>query len=379
MPKVSVIMPSLNVGQYIKQCIDSVCNQTLKDIEIICVDAGSTDGTLEILEKYASLDPRITLINSDKRSYGYQMNLGIKASSGEYIGIIDTDDYADPMMFEKLYSFAKSENADIVKSNQYRHSDEGDEFFEVYANLPYNKVFCPKDHLSIFMRVAQIWAGIYRRKFLIDNDICFLETPGASYQDEGFMMKGMISADRVGLLKDAFLHYRIDNVNSSVKSKDKVFFVRDEFLSALDYLDMRPDKKKYYEKILWTREAEKHAWNYNRLAEEFKYGYLADIQHRFQEGLNKDLFLRSHLSWRIWKMVTEVSENPLIYMRNNCSKETFKSLLKDSSIKKPSKSAFARWHRNEKLRLIPQTIIDFFSFVNHYGLRYCLTYVLKYK
>ena len=76
-PKVSVIMPSLNVGKYIRESLTSVCNQTLKEIEIICVDAGSTDGTLEIIKEFAASDKRIKVIHSDKKSYGYQMNVGI--------------------------------------------------------------------------------------------------------------------------------------------------------------------------------------------------------------------------------------------------------------------------------------------------------------
>ena len=102
MPKVSVIMPSLNVVQYIQECMESVVRQTLSDIEIICVDAGSTDGTLEILQEFAKKDQRISIIVSDKKSYGYQMNLGLKAAKGEYIGIVETDDFIEPNMYEDL-------------------------------------------------------------------------------------------------------------------------------------------------------------------------------------------------------------------------------------------------------------------------------------
>ena len=102
MPKVSVIMPSLNVVQYIQECMESVVRQTLSDIEIICVDAGSTDGTLEILQEFAKKDQRMSIIVSDKKSYGYQMNLGLKAAKGEYIGIVETDDFIEPNMYEDL-------------------------------------------------------------------------------------------------------------------------------------------------------------------------------------------------------------------------------------------------------------------------------------
>lgn len=107
-PKVSVLIPSLNVAPYIEECLQSVINQSLKDIEIICIDANSTDGTLEILKDYAKKDSRIKLIVSEKKSYGYQMNLGLKAARGEYIGIVESDDYIKPLMFERLYRVATS-------------------------------------------------------------------------------------------------------------------------------------------------------------------------------------------------------------------------------------------------------------------------------
>ena len=100
MTKVSIILPSLNVHEYIEDCLKSVCNQQLQDVEIICVDAGSTDGTLEIIQNFAKKDERIKLILSEKKSYGLQMNLGVDASNGKYIGIVETDDYVRPEMFK---------------------------------------------------------------------------------------------------------------------------------------------------------------------------------------------------------------------------------------------------------------------------------------
>ena len=103
MPKISIIMPSLNVAAYIHECMDSVINQTLRDIEILCVDAGSTDGTFEILEEYSARDSRVRLVQSDKKSYGYQINLGIDMASGECLGIVETDDCVESAVYEVLY------------------------------------------------------------------------------------------------------------------------------------------------------------------------------------------------------------------------------------------------------------------------------------
>ena len=89
--KVSVILPSLNVADYMEECLESVINQSLRELEIICVDAGSTDGTKEILDDYAGKDSRITVLQSDIKSYGKQVNIGLDYASGEYIGILETD------------------------------------------------------------------------------------------------------------------------------------------------------------------------------------------------------------------------------------------------------------------------------------------------
>ena len=118
-PSVTVLMPSLNVAPFIRQAVESVLDQTLRTIEVLCIDAGSTDGTLEILREYEEADPRVKVIISDKRSYGYQMNLGLAAARGEYIGIVETDDFADPEMFETLYRKAKHHKAQVVKGNYY--------------------------------------------------------------------------------------------------------------------------------------------------------------------------------------------------------------------------------------------------------------------
>lgn len=134
---VSVIMPSLNVRDYIEASIRSVMNQTLRDIEIICIDAGSTDGTLEIIEYLSNEDKRIKLIKSQIKSYGYQLNCAIKASNGEYIAVVETDDYIDERMYEELYTIAANKSIDIVKGN----------YTAYYTQKNGEKVFLRRDNL----------------------------------------------------------------------------------------------------------------------------------------------------------------------------------------------------------------------------------------
>ena len=106
-PSVSIVMPIYNAEPYLHQALDSVCSQTLSNIEIICVNDGSTDRSLEIIRRYAANDKRVTIIDKPNGGYGHSMNRGVKAATGEYVGILEPDDYLKPTMFERLYSRAK--------------------------------------------------------------------------------------------------------------------------------------------------------------------------------------------------------------------------------------------------------------------------------
>ena len=235
MTKVSIILPSLNVHEYIEECLTSVCNQELKDIEIICVDAGSTDGTLEIIQSYIEKDNRIKLINSEKKSYGFQMNLGMDASTGKYIGIVETDDYVRPEMFKNLYEIAEINNLDFVKADFYRfnHDEEGKEI--LYLNKLtddisfYNRIVNPRKEKKTFKFVMNTWSGIYKKEFLVRNGIRHNETPGASYQDTDFWFQTFSLAERAYFVDKPYYMNRRDNPNSSVYSNKKVYAFCDEF------------------------------------------------------------------------------------------------------------------------------------------------------
>jgi glycosyltransferase involved in cell wall biosynthesis len=232
--KVSVVMPSLNVAAYIEQCIISVRNQSLQNIEIICVDAGSTDGTWEILEKHAALDDRIRLLKSTKKSYGYQMNLGIAIAQGEYIGIVETDDAVEPTMYETLYEVARSNELDYIKADfvQFGYGVEKPVHLK-YLQEYYNRLLTEKDRRAMFSFWTSNWAGIYQKKYLLEHNILFHETPGAAYQDNGFLVQVMAFAKRCMYIDKTLYRYRLDNPNSSVKSKDKMKTFMEEF----DYIE----------------------------------------------------------------------------------------------------------------------------------------------
>lgn len=223
MPKITVIMPSLNVKKYIKRCMESVVNQTLEDIEILAIDAGSQDGTLEILHEYEQADKRIRVILSEKKSYGYQINRGIYEAQGEYIAIVETDDQVARDMLEVLYQPAKDNDLDYVKGDFAL-------WFELENNLSwtrnmrvypiceemYNRIIRPSDDLDVFLRDIYLWRGIYRRQFLLDKNIFLNETNGAAFQDQGFLFQTIKEANSAMYIRDIVYYYRQNNEGSSI-------------------------------------------------------------------------------------------------------------------------------------------------------------------
>lgn len=115
--KVSIVVPICNVEKYLDECLTSIANQTLKEIEIICVDDGSKDNSLKIAKRWQKKDKRFIVITKKNSGYGNTMNVGIDNAHGEYLGIVESDDYVDKHMFEVLYTVAKSNDLDVVKSD----------------------------------------------------------------------------------------------------------------------------------------------------------------------------------------------------------------------------------------------------------------------
>ena len=190
-PAVSILVPICNVQRYLRTCIESLVNQTLRDIEIILINDGSKDDSISIIREFERRDSRIRVIDKPNSGYGDSMNMGLRLATGEYVGIVESDDFAALDMFESLYAEAKSNDVDIVKSNYYAYSTTGsagecERFVESLFGCPYGKVLRPIEHQEVFLRRPAIWSALYRRSFLIENEVFFLPTPGASFQDTAF-------------------------------------------------------------------------------------------------------------------------------------------------------------------------------------------------
>lgn len=322
-PKVSVIIPCYNVEKYLRECLDSVVNQTLREIQIICVNDGSTDKTLSILEEYAGKDDRIRILNKANSGYGDSMNRGFDLAEGEYLGIVESDDFAEPDMFEKLYHAAVENDLDVVKSGFYQYST-----VPQVSNVPDlslakiagKDVFCPMTDfrdpgrkVDFFIATAAIWSAIYRTKFIRNNQIRFNETPGASYQDVGFCFKVWVKAKRVQILDACLLHYRIDNSQSSVHNPGKVYCVCDEYAEMDRFLGEYPEERALVMPVMIRMKYENYLWNYERLAEHLQQKFVHRFYREFWQHQEKGELCRSYFSWYDWNNLQKLLLDPNRY------------------------------------------------------------------
>lgn len=236
-PDVSIIMPSLNVAPYIKECVDSVLGQTLENIEVICVDGGSDDGTLEILQEYEKKDNRLKLFQYGVRSVGAQFNFGFSVAKADYIGVVETDDYIRKDMYERLYKVIIKEKVDYVKADfiTFYTLENGERLYENVNQFAeddyYDRVIDPRCINDLYKSNLGLWRGLYSRAFLEKKKILMNETPGAAFQDISFKLETLYSANKAYYMKDGLYYYRTDRENASQYSSKSLYYVWLEYLT----------------------------------------------------------------------------------------------------------------------------------------------------
>lgn len=298
MTKVSVIVPVCNVEQYIDKCIDSIIAQTLEDIEIICVDDGSTDSSPIILDGFANRDSRVKVIHQANAGYGAAINTGIDAACGEYIGIVESDDCILPNMYERLYEAADSNELDLVKSDAYYWLEKYDYTSRIHIKALdeyYDRVLSETDREVLYQFYMNTWTGIYRKSFLDKNNIRHHESPGASYQDNGFWMLTLSLCERAMWLNDAFYLYRQDNPMASVKNPGKVYTMMHEYDWVREELIRRErtDVLKYCEHYRLLR----HRGTFLRIAPELRREFCEEVIRDYNNTQYEHSFNSEHKQW----------------------------------------------------------------------------------
>lgn len=243
--KIDIIVPVYNTEQYLEQCLDSIIGQSLYEIQVFCVNDGSTDGSAEIIRRYADKDSRIHVIDQENKGYGAAVNKGLSAVRSEYVGIVEPDDFVDPFCFETLLRLASvCGGVDIAKCAYNEYYDVLDGTHTVKAS-PSSQVdahlfpFRISQYPELLIHHPSIWSAIYRRKFLECNQLNFVEAPGAAWTDNPFFISSMCLAQKIVWSNERHYYYRRTNPNASSNLTD----CRIPLLRALDILDIVETKQ----------------------------------------------------------------------------------------------------------------------------------------
>lgn len=238
-PKISVIIPVYNAEKYLKECLDSILNNTLKDIEVICVDDGSTDNSLKILEEYKHLYTNISLLHTKNQGGGAARNRGLDIAKGKYLLFLDADDYFDKEMFEKLYNQLEKTNADVCVCGINKYSDRDQQLvIDRAPNLPesirnletFNYKDIPNDILYYFKNAA--WNKMFRTSFIKEQGLKFQEIRRSN--DLYFSKVALLSAKIITKVDEKLVFYRVHQKTNCQSNNYKYPY---EFIKALTKLN----------------------------------------------------------------------------------------------------------------------------------------------
>ena len=276
-PKVSVILPVYNVGKYLRQSLDSLINQTLKEIEIICVDDGSTDDSPNILEEYKEKDSRIKVIHKSNKGTGAARNDGLRLATGECISFVDPDDWVKPNMFERLYNEIKEKNLDIIMCMP----DGYDEKNAVNAPFPYfvddnfaniidDRIFNWKD-LSPFQYPMCVWNKLYTKELFDKNHIEFAE--GLDFEDHKVIFGTLLTAERMYFIREKLYVYRFNREGSVLTDNNRRLIDHIKIFDIVENLMKETNTYNALREDFLTYKIHNILYYYSMIKDEFKEEY----------------------------------------------------------------------------------------------------------
>lgn len=309
-PKLSVVVPVYNTEKYLDKCLESITAQTMDDLEIICVNDGSTDGSLDILSAWAEADNRIKIYTVPNGGLGKALNFGFRHSNGEYLTEVDSDDWIDPRMYEKLLAVA--DGADIVKCGFYVWY--GDESVPRMM-AKQSRTICPRELknynlLKIFGFQPSFWSAIYRRDFIVKNDLWFRETHGASHQDTSAVFKATVAADKMVIVPECLYYWRF-NHKHSVNDTKHPFSVLGEYEEMERFLNNKYADYWDLRRLLSRMRFDTYLWNYCRISDDFR----LEFAIRASEHFKHDAMFQEprYYGTQDWQVLCLWAENPKMF------------------------------------------------------------------
>ncbi len=272
MAKVSVIIPVYNAEDYLEQCVRSVMNQTLRDIEILCVDDGSPDSSLEILKKLRAEDDRVKIISQPNGGAGAARNNGLRNAAGEYLSFLDADDFFEPNMLEEAVTAADKYKADFVVFNSDQYHMDKQDFVEVpwvlrTSDIPPYMPFSYRQLTDNVFKtfVGWAWDKLYRRSFVMEHNIWYQEQ--RTTNDMLFVFTALVTAKRIAIVNKVLAHQRRGGGATLSVTREKSWRCFYDALTALRQRLVEEDIFWELEKDYVNYALHFSLWNLNTLAE----------------------------------------------------------------------------------------------------------------
>lgn len=319
-PKVSIIVPVYNAEKYLHRCIDSIVNQTLKDIEIILVDDGSTDRSFQICQEYASRDYRIHLLQQENRGPSEARENGLQHATGEYIWFIDSDDYCNLSACEEIYNRAHKQNLDILFFGTKLHNGNPSTGTIKYYLLSawkstnfYNVLSLSTHYPVLFQLPRELWDKAFKRDFLLKNKLHFHANMHL-YDDILFCVRALFLSQRIGLMDKNLYHYHLNHTSSIMDLSNQ--YTEDIFI-YLKIMERFLTEHSYPQEIV-------DAWALREFKSNNFWLTRVDPKHSFKKKLRA---FYKHLNPRIYSkrvrnssLIQDVQRHPLKKLRHSIQK-----------------------------------------------------------
>lgn len=318
MVKVSVVVPVYNVEDYLEECLDSISNQTLDDIEVICVNDGSTDKSLDILNKYAKKDNRFTVISQENAGHAVATNRGMELAKGEYLFLMDSDDILKLNALEDTVKVADEKNVDFVLFQAINYYMDTDEYKEQenysmtkLADYVGDKVFNWKDIKQFVFKITVTpWSKLYKREFIVNSGAKFPE--GLIFDDNVFFWEVLFNAQRITFLRE-HLFIRRWHSASSTKAGDKRFIDSIEIYRLIWQVFKKYGAFDDYKQRLYNSRVRVGYMRLSRIKKEYREMYYEELKKSMDEIRHEDFFddfyeTISDRNKRIYSLIQELDD-----------------------------------------------------------------------
>ena len=338
-PCVSVVVPIYKVEKFLRQAVDSILRQTLREIEVILVDDGSPDKCPEICDEYAQKDKRVKVIHQPNRGLGAAYNAGIAAATGEYIGLVEPDDWIEPEMYEVMYKNAKYYDTDATKCGFWEYNSldsqrnrECKGIWGIVCNEPRGS-FKIEDYELLCAYHSSIWSYIYKASFV--KKIKFVETNGgAAYVDAPFGFEVLCRAQKLSIVPRSFYHWRLENHGNSVSITDKrVLAMADRFIEAKEILK-KTGKYDALKEIFYLHARNANYGHYRAVEYRYKKEYFKKLQQLFADLKEDQDFCWKYLSSKDKRWIEAINHNRFLASDKGQIFKTWRRFVLDVFIRK---------------------------------------------